>query len=688
MNWRETLRRLGRLFFGDSVRAFGTVSLLFLLSLAIAPAKDQFSEWRHFQRDYLRLIRGRADAVTLQRHFQPGLQQIWLPELGVVDRCTTCHVAVKEASLADVPVEPFRTHPPIPHALDEFGCVTCHGGQGGATTFEEAHHSTKAWEEPVLPAKYTESACGQCHLAAQPGTPQLNWGRQMLARYGCTRCHAIQQPDGTRFTPTDDPPSLEHVAGKTSREWIYAWIKDPQAYSISATMPNFGLSDDDARDLSAFLIAQSTPRPNFIPAGAGAKAGSQESAASDAGTSLYGESFCASCHAMQNRAGMLVGGDLGPELTRIGSKVNSEWLKAWLSDPAAYDPETLMPHYRFTAQQVSVLAGFLAGKTDSDLLANLHLPEPTARQIERGKMLAAEDGCAACHRINGIKAPENFAPVLSRIGSKPLVQLAFAEGVAHTLPDYIAAKIRNPRAFGSTLKMPQFKLSAPQIDALTTALLALSDRARTLPASLRLASAGPSHYEPAGQAGRLMNDLRCFSCHAINGRGGDMAPDLSWEGSSVQRKWLADFLKNPNTLRPALIRRMPRFNLTDAEITVVTDYMMTVYQTPAFDRGSLDLANFTPATVEQGRQLFYSKYACQSCHIADYKQDKGYIGPSLAQVGLRLDAAWIYHWLKDPQALRPGTIEPNQHLSDGDARLLTAFLVSLKSRAGQEAMKK
>jgi mono/diheme cytochrome c family protein len=236
--------------------------------------------------------------------------------------------------------------------------------------------------------------------------------------------------------------------------------------------------------------------------------------------------------------------------------------------------------------------------------------------------------------------------------------------------------------------MPQFKLSAPQIDAFTTALLALSDRARTLPASLRLASAGPSHYEPAGQAGRLMNDLRCFSCHAINGRGGDMAPDLSWEGSSVQRKWLADFMKNPNTLRPALIRRMPRFNLTDAEINVVTDYIMGVYQTPAFDRDSLELASFTPAMVEQGRQLFYSKYACQSCHIADYKQDKGYIGPSLAQVGLRLNAAWIYHWLKDPQALRPGTIEPNQHLSDGDARLLTAFLTSLKSRAGQEAMKK
>ena len=55
--------------------------------------------------------------------------------------------------------------------------------------------------------------------------------------------------------------------------------------------------------------------------------------------------------------------------------------------------------------------------------------------------------------------------------------------------------------------------------------------------------------------------------------------------------------------------------------------MMTVYQTPEFDRDSLPVSEFTPALVEQGRQLFYSKFACQSCHIADYKNDKGYIGP-------------------------------------------------------------
>ena len=127
---------------------------------------------------------------------------------------------------------------------------------------------------------------------------------------------------------------------------------------------------------------------------------------------------------------------------------------------------------------------------------------------------------------------------------------------------------------------------------------------------------------------------------------------------------------------------MPKFNLTEAEIKELTDYMMTVYQTPAFGRDSVP-ATYPPATVDQGRQLFYSKYACSSCHIVDPAKDKGYIGPTLTRVGSRLTPAWIYHWLKNPQELRPGAIEPNQHMSDEDARALTAYLTSLKGQAAK-----
>ena len=670
------MKRAWRFFFGDAWRAFGTMSIVLLISLAVAPAKGFFREWHSYQNGYLKLVRTRGDAVTLERHFEPGIQQIWIPEMGVVDRCTTCHVALKEASLRDVTEQPYRPHPPMPHSLTQFGCVVCHRGQGPATTVEEAHRSTLAWEQPILPTKYIESGCGQCHLAPLESTPRLDEGRQLLAREGCVGCHTVREGDGTRMQPTDDPPPLEHIADKTTREWIFAWLKDPQAYASTATMPNFGLSDDDARDITAFLMAQSTPL-----AGDTAPVVHAKTTDPSAGRSLYGESFCASCHATQNAAGNMVGGDLGPELTNVGSKVKPEWLAAWLRDPEVYHPGTRMPHYRFSGEQIAILGDFLAAKTDSDLLANVKLEAATQQQIDHGKRLVNELGCASCHSINGIKKPENFAPDLTRVGSRSLAQLLFLPGMAHNLPTYIAAKIREPRSFGPGLKMPKFTLTDRQVEALTTALLAQTDRQQDEPDTLRLASHPQSNYQPAGQAGKLMADLRCLSCHTINGRGGDMAPDLSWEGSAVQRPWLVAFFKNPNTLRPALIRRMPKFNLSDQEIQTLTDYIMTVYQSPAVDPDAMP-AKFSPEEIEQGRQLFYSKYACQSCHIADPAKDKGYIGPMLASVGSRLTPAWMFRYLKDPQAMRPGTLEPNQHLSDADARALTAFLSSLKGGKG------
>lgn len=684
---KNALSSLWQTLFGHPVRAFGVVSLLVLFSLAIAPAKNHFSEWRHYQKQYLSLIGNRGDAKTLQLHFHDhdGIQQIWLPGLGVVDRCTTCHVGLKEASLADVSTQPFRRHPVIPHTLDQFGCVMCHRGQGPATTVEEAHRSTAAWEQPLLPARYVQSSCGQCHRAPLTGTPQLNLGRNLLARYGCVHCHTIKLPDGSAIKPTDNPPSLSHIADKSTREWVYAWLKDPRAYAVTSTMPNFKLSDPDARDISAFLISNSAPLAGDTAAATKDK--DQKAPDPTAGASLYGESFCASCHAVQNAAGNVVGGDIGPELTRVGNKVKPEWLRAWLRNPRVYDPITAMPHYRLTDPQVNLLAAFLGNKTDADLLSNVHLDAATSEQIAHGKLLVAEYGCASCHEIGGIKKPDNFAPELTRIGSKPLTQIIFLPGMEHSTPAYISAKIRQPRSFGAALKMPQYTFAPAQIDALTTALLALTDRAHELPMALTVPAKPPSNYQPAGRAGQLMTDLACFSCHAINGRGGDLAPDLTWEGSSVQRVWLQAFMKNPGTLRPALIRRMPKFNLSDSDITEISDYIMAVYQTPAFDRDSMPSSGYPPAQVEQGKQLFYSKYACQSCHIVDTKVDKGYVGPTLTQVGSRLTAAWIYHWLKDPQAMRPGAVEPNRNMNDEDARALTAFLMTQKGSSKQEAKK-
>jgi cytochrome c1 len=176
-----------------------------------------------------------------------------------------------------------------------------------------------------------------------------------------------------------------------------------------------------------------------------------------------------------------------------------------------------------------------------------------------------------------------------------------------------------------------------------------------------------------------MEDLRCQSCHNINGNGGNIAPELTWEGSAVQAAWLEDFMRNPNTLRPASIRRMPNFNLTSAEVKTISEYILSARQSPELDSDLLDAQALSRAAAARGKELFYTKYGCQSCHIANYKTDKGYIGPPLAATGDRRPAVWVYTWLKNPQKVEPNTLMPNPNLSDAEARDLTAFLMSLKT---------
>ena len=64
------------------------------------------------------------------------------------------------------------------------------------------------------------------------------------------------------------------------------------------------------------------------------------------------------------------------------------------------------------------------------------------------------------------------------------------------------------------------------------------------------------------------------------------------------------------------------------------------------------------------------------------RMTKAMLDPALTSVGNRLTPAWMYKWLKDPDALRPAKIMPNFSLKDDEARDLTAFLMTLKAKQG------
>ncbi len=218
--------------------------------------------------------------------------------------------------------------------------------------------------------------------------------------------------------------------------------------------------------------------------------------------------------------------------------------------------------------------------------------------------------------------------------------------------------------------MPRFFFSKEEARAVAVALLA--NGADPIPDDLMVRPAPPAKFDPQGDFGKLVNDLACFGCHVMNGRGRLVATDLSREASQARREWIEGYFKVPYSLRPILPERMPNLFLPPDEIKTLADYMETNFIADRLE-GS---APSDPATVTTGRGLYYERYGCQACHQIGSKG--GYVGPPQHKVGGRLKPGYVVHWLKNPQALKPGTLEPNNNLTDAEAQSITAYLMSLK----------
>src|SRR5690606_30353905 len=53
---------------------------------------------------------------------------------------------------------------------------------------------------------------------------------------------------------------------------------------------------------------------------------------------------------------------------------------------------------------------------------------------------------------------------------------------------------------------------------------------------------------------------------------GWVPPPLVGEGRKVQTQWLYDFMLDPYPIRPAVVLRMPRFNMSSAEAAALVNY--------------------------------------------------------------------------------------------------------------------
>lgn len=83
-------------------------------------------------------------------------------------------------------------------------------------------------------------------------------GTAAIGRYGCAACHDVPgiRPRGaTVGPPLRGVASRGYLAGRlaNSPANMMLWIRHPRQVASGTAMPDMGVTEDDARDITAFL---------------------------------------------------------------------------------------------------------------------------------------------------------------------------------------------------------------------------------------------------------------------------------------------------------------------------------------------------------------------------------------------------------------------------------------------------
>ena len=93
-------------------------------------------------------------------------------------------------------------------------------------------------------------------VVATGGDPDR--GRELIEARNCGSCHRIPGVRGARglvAPPLDAFARRTFVAGQVPNtpENLVSWIRDPHAVEPGTAMPDLGLSEEQARDVAAYL---------------------------------------------------------------------------------------------------------------------------------------------------------------------------------------------------------------------------------------------------------------------------------------------------------------------------------------------------------------------------------------------------------------------------------------------------
>ena len=358
-------------------KSFTFLSIILLILFSLAIFKDYDSEWKDYQKRFYEIEseRGRnAEEKKAIKNTPLRIKQIVLEDLNKVDRCTTCHLGM-EYEKKPYKMNPYKSHPdPTKHPFDQFpfdrfGCTICHEGQGRATTKDDAHGDVDFWDRPMLRGIYLQASCLKCH-----DNPDLHGaeiamkGKKLFEENDCYQCHKIGDKGesvGTELTreglKTKHHFDFTHVKGEhTIANWQFEHLKNPEAVVPDSVMPNLEISDEDAKALTVYLLSltgEEVPEEYIASLKRGpipALSRKVTKPEMSSGEKLYIEMNCYYCHKIKGE-----GGDEAPDLTKVGSRRDADWLTKHFEDPRSITRHSFMPDYKLTAEQIKALTEYM-----------------------------------------------------------------------------------------------------------------------------------------------------------------------------------------------------------------------------------------------------------------------------------------------------------------------------------------
>jgi mono/diheme cytochrome c family protein len=170
----------------------------------------------------------------------------------------------------------------------------------------------------------------------------------------------------------------------------------------------------------------------------------------------------------------------------------------------------------------------------------------------------------------------------------------------------------------------------------------------------------------------LFQTMGCPGCHLVQGyeQQAKVAPDLQRIASKVNPGWLVEWIKDPKAYWPAT--KMPNFRLSWEESEAAAAYLLSS-STPYSG------ANYPGNGDSEAGKKLVEAIGCLGCHQINGVGSA--FAPDLSQVGGKVNAAWLFAWVKNPQEYLPHTRMPNLRLSDEQAAHITAYLMTLGAKA-------